>query len=155
MNKLVKNVVHLVEVEARWHNIPVELELFKPLPFIVGDRLLIEQVVLNLVHNAIEAMQQIEQPNRKLVIRTSIPETDLVEIEIIDSGPGIDQQNQNKIFEPFFTTKKDGMGMGLAITRSIIDAHGGKLLAKRNTKGGTTFCFTLKAQNIEEISNVH
>lgn len=155
MNQLVKNVVHLVEVEARWHNIPVKLELFKPLPYIVGDRLLIEQVVLNLVHNAIEAMQQIEQPKRKLIIQTSMPEKNMVEIEIIDSGPGIDQVHQKKIFEPFFTTKKDGMGMGLAITRSIIDAHGGKIVAERNTQGGTTFCFRLEAHNKEEMSNVH
>jgi PAS domain S-box-containing protein len=155
MNKLVKNVVHLVEVEARWHNIPVKLELHKPLPFILGDRLLIEQVILNLVHNAVEAMQQIDQLNRNLKIRTSMPEADLIKVEIKDSGPGIDENNLNKIFEPFFTTKADGMGMGLAITRSIIDAHGTQLIAERNKQGGTTFCFTLKTHDFEEMSHVN
>ena len=113
INELIKNVVRIVGIEAQWHTIPIHLDLHSSLPFIVGDRLLIEQVVLNLVHNAIEAMQQIKQSKRKLILRTSVLQADVMEFEIIDSGPGISEKKLNKIFEPFFTTKDDGMGMGL------------------------------------------
>ncbi len=149
MNELVRTVVHLVDMEARWHSLPVRLELYEPLPATLGDRILIEQVVLNLVHNAIEAMQQTEQHMRKLTIRTSMPGADTLQIEVIDTGPGISEADLKHIFEPFFTTKSDGMGMGLAITRSIIDAHGGRLTAVCNEQGGATFCFTLPIENNE------
>jgi len=100
-------------------------------------------VVLNLVHNAIEAMQQTEQGRRKLTIRSSMPEINTLWVEVTDTGPGVSDENLEAIFEPFFTTKPDGMGMGLAITQSIINAHGGRLSAWRNEQSGSTFCFTL------------
>lgn len=150
LNDLVRNVAHLVKVEARWQNLPVRLDLHGPMPDTLGDRVLIEQVVLNLVRNAIEAMQQTEQDKRKLTIRTSMPDTDHLQVEVIDTGPGISTEIFEQIFKPFFTTKSDGMGMGLAITRSIIDAHGGNLCASNNKQGGTTFSFTLRVQNIEK-----
>ena len=143
LNVLVRTVVHLVEVEARWHSLPVKLDLHEHLPATMGDRILLEQVVLNLVHNAIEALQGVEQRKRKLTIRTSMPETDMVQVEVIDCGPGISDQNLEQIFKPFFTTKSDGMGMGLAITRSIIEAHDGHLSARCNEQGGATFSFSL------------
>ena len=86
---------------------------------------------------------------RKLTIRTSMPGADTLQIEVIDTGPGISEADLKHIFEPFFTTKSDGMGMGLAITRSIIDAHGGRLTAVCNEQGGATFCFTLPIENNE------
>ena len=147
LNELVRSVVHLVEAEAHWHNMPVKLELQEPLPLVLGDRILIEQMVLNLVHNAIEAMQPTEQSKRKLTIRTSITEGENLQIEVIDTGPGISDANLKRIFQPFFTTKSDGMGMGLTITRSIVDAHGGHLLVRCNEQGGATFSFTLPAEN--------
>lgn len=149
LNGLVRTVVHIVDVEARWHSLPVNLELQEPLPATLGDQVLIEQVTLNLVHNAIEAMQQIEQHKRELTIRTSLSAVDTLQVEVIDTGPGINISDLGQIFEPFFTTKPDGMGMGLAITRSIIQAHDGQLYAIRNERGGTTFCFTLPVENAE------
>ena len=152
LNQLVRTVVHLVEIEARWHSLPVKLELQGQLPTTFGDRILIEQVMLNLVHNAIEAMQAVERQKRKLIIRTSNVDERTLQVEVIDSGPGIDDENIKKVFQPFFTTKADGMGMGLAITRSIIDAHHGRLTACSNEQGGTTFCFTLPVEKREEAS---
>lgn len=149
LNELVRTVVNLVEVEARWNQLPVTLQLHEPLPATRGDRILIEQVVLNLVRNGIEAMQQTEKERRSLTIRTSHPEPENLLVEVIDTGTGISETNLKQIFEPFFTTKADGMGMGLVISRSVIDAHGGRLSAKCNTRGGATFCFTLPAE-IEE-----
>ena len=93
LNKLVRTVVHLVEMEARWHSMPVQLDLQGQLSSTFGDRILIEQVVLNLVHNAIEAMQAVERQQRKLIIRTSNADEHTLQVEVIDSGPGIDDKN--------------------------------------------------------------
>lgn len=149
LNELVRTVVHLVEAETRWHNLAVNLELQELLPTTKGDRILIEQVVMNLVRNAIEAMQQSQQ--RQLTIRTANLENDVLQVEVIDTGSGISDTELKQIFEPFFTTKSNGMGMGLAITRSIIDAHGGCLNAKRNEPLGMSFCFTLPIENQEAV----
>lgn len=147
MNRLVRSVVHLVEVEARWHSLPVTLELQGEIPTTLGDRILIEQVVLNLVHNAIEAMQATDRHQRGLTIRTSSVAEDKLQVEVIDSGPGISEEDIRQIFKPFFSTKSEGMGMGLAITRSIIKAHNGKLSARNNDDFGATFSFTLPTEN--------
>lgn len=144
MNDLVRGVVPLIEVEARWYRLPVKLDLWEPLPVLMGDRILIEQVLLNLVHNAIEAMCAVEPGRRNLVIRTAMPGPKAVRVSVIDSGPGISDEVKARVFDPFFTTKPDGMGMGLAITRSIIDAHDGVLqIEDTRDPGGTTFSFTL------------
>jgi PAS domain S-box-containing protein len=150
LNKLIGTVVHLVEMEARWYSLPVQLDLQGIIQHTQGDRILLEQVVLNLVHNAIEAMQEIDRHKRKLVIRTSNVDEHTLQVAVIDNGSGISEDNLAKLFEPFFTTKSDGMGMGLAITRSIVDAHKGKLTASRNADGGATFCFTLPVIKKEE-----
>ncbi len=147
LNELVRTVVHLVDVEARWHSLPVKLELCESLPATMGDRILVEQVMLNLVHNAIEALQETEQHKRKLTIRTSMPEARVLQCEVVDCGPGISDQNLGRVFHPFYSTKPAGMGMGLAITRSIVEAHGGQLSARRNEQGGATFSFSLPAVN--------
>lgn len=143
LNELVRTVAHLANVEARWHSLPIRLELSEPLPATVGDKVLIEQVMLNLVRNAFEAMQSVDTDRRRLTIRTSTIDDHTLEVAVSDTGPGISDELAGQIFEPFFTTKPDGMGMGLAITRSIIDAHGGTLSAAANSLGGATFKFTL------------
>lgn len=144
MNDLVRGVVPLIEVEARWHRLSMKLDLWEPLPHIMGDRVLIEQVVLNLVHNAVEAMYATDAARRHLTIRTSMAAPKAVQVAVSDSGPGIGEEIRKRIFDPFFSTKPDGMGMGLAITRSIIDAHGGALVVDgSNEQGGATFRFTL------------
>jgi len=144
INELVRGVVPLIEVEARWYSLPVKLDLWEPLPAIMGDSILIEQIVLNLVHNAIEAMHSTAPRRRSLTIRTSMPDENHVQVAVCDSGPGISDGVKARIFDPFFTTKADGMGMGLAITRSIIDAHQGIIEVNgHNEQGGTTFSFTL------------
>lgn len=152
LDKLIRTVVHLVEMEARWHSLPVQLDLQGPLPTTMGDRILLEQVILNLVHNAIEAMQIVERHERRLTIRTSNDNAGFLHVEVIDNGPGFVEQDINQIFQPFFSTKSDGMGMGLAITRSIIKAHKGELSASNNVQGGATFCFTLPVGD-EEVNS--
>jgi len=154
LNQLVRTVIHLIELEARWHSLPVSLEMQGSLPSTSGDRILIEQVVLNLVHNAIEAMQTVAKPLRKLIIRTSSKDDTTLQVEIIDSGPGISEDEIKKIFQPFYTTKPEGMGMGLAITRSIIVAHQGILSATNNEQGGANFCFTLPVEKEEGTSEL-
>ena len=149
INELVRNVAHLVKAEAHWQNLPLKLELHGPLPDTLGDRVLLEQVVLNLVRNAIEAMQQTEPDKRKLLVSTSMPDENHIQLDVSDTGHGITADNLAQIFDPFFTTKSDGMGMGLAISRSIIDAHGGNLTARTNQEGGTTFSFSMRVDNTE------
>ena len=149
VNELIRTVIPLIDIEARWFSLPIKLDLSEPLPDITGDRVLLEQVVLNLVHNAIEAMQANKQKRRRLTIRTTIADPKFIRVTVSDSGPGISKELIAKVFDPFFTTKPDGMGMGLAITRSIIDAHGGKLEADNNAQGGAIFGFTLPVSGRE------
>jgi C4-dicarboxylate-specific signal transduction histidine kinase len=143
VNDVVREVVALVRVEAHRKNTRVEADLLGDLPHTLGDRIQIQQVVLNLVLNGIDALQKATAGRKDLLIRTSRADCGDIMIEVRDSGPGIDPQNLERIFEPFFTTKKEGMGMGLAISRTIINAHGGTLSAIPNEDTGMTFRFTL------------
>lgn len=149
LNKLVHNVVRLVEVEARWHSLPFTLDLHEGPLILEGDRILLEQVLLNLVHNAIEAMEITERKQRRLKISTSTLHEDTLQVEVIDNGPGISKKNIKEVFKTFYTTKPDGIGMGLAIVSSIIVAHKGKISVSNNDTGGATFCFTLPAKKEE------
>ena len=119
------------------------LDLAQGLPQTMGDTILIEQVLLNLVRNAMEAMDGHAVEVHRLTICSAPQGEDRLEVSVSDTGPGLSAELIGRIFEPFFTTKADGMGMGLAITRSVIDAHGGRLQAERNAAGGATFRFTL------------
>ena len=114
------------------------------LPLILADQVLIEQVIVNLVKNAMEAMQVLDKNARRLTLKTNICHDSGIFVSVRDSGPGISDYEAGKIFEPFYTTKPEGMGMGLAIIRSIIDSHGGELDVQANESvAGTTFKFTL------------
>jgi signal transduction histidine kinase len=118
------------------------MELAPALPLILGDRVQLQQVMINLVMNGIEAMQSVTNRPRELAIR-SRHETQQVLVSVTDCGVGISAENADRLFNAFFTTKSSGMGMGLSICRSIIEAHGGRLWAAANIPHGATFQFTL------------
>lgn len=143
MNDLIEEVLGLIEGTARQRRVQTRFEPARPLPPVVVDRVQIEQVIVNLVHNAIDAMDDTETDRRKLLIRTSHDGEDAVQVVVCDTGSGISTENLSHIFQPFFTTKNGGMGMGLAICRSIVEDHGGSLWAAGNPDRGTTFSFTI------------
>jgi C4-dicarboxylate-specific signal transduction histidine kinase len=145
INDLIQGVVRLVTREAQAHGASVRLDLAPALPAVVGDRVQLQQVVLNLVINAIQAMASVTARARELSIRSRRNEAGHVLIEVADSGHGIGSSNLDQLFKAFFTTKPAGMGMGLSICRSIIEAHGGNVWATDNTPSGAVFHFTLPA----------
>jgi signal transduction histidine kinase len=108
-----------------------------------GDRVQLQQVVLNLILNGLDAMRSSEAGHRTLVLRATRADAATVEVAVQDSGTGIEKTVLDHIFDPFYTTKADGLGMGLAIVRSIVEAHGGRVRAANNPEGGATFSFTL------------
>ena len=150
MNQAVREVVALAEGEVRRNGVALRTELTGDLPPILGDRVELEQVVLNLIMNAIEAMSAIGDRPRELVVRTQSGEVDQVRVTVQDSGIGLDPQSMGRIFDAFYTTKSQGMGMGLAISRSIVENHGGQLWAVPNEGPGATFQFTLQACSKQE-----
>lgn len=143
INDLIRTSLKFIQIEIREHELQIELKLADSLPEVKADRILIEQVVINLIKNAMEAMQALDSAERQLTIQTKMCQDSGVEVSVHDSGPGLSKYEMDKVFEPFYTTKPEGMGMGLAIIRSIVDSHGGQLQVLRNAKGGTTFAFTL------------
>lgn len=142
LNKLVKDMAQLVAVEARAHIVKMYLTPAHRQVMVIGDAVLLEQVVVNLVRNAIEAMDSLPADARHLTISTAVRGHSAV-LAVADSGPGLTPVQCARVFEPFYTTKSHGMGMGLAISQSIIESHGGELSALPNTEGGTTFRFRL------------
>jgi len=111
----------------------------------------IQQVLLNLMRNAIEAMESSQ--HRELIVSTVRGEDEMVTINVADSGHGIAEETRTQLFQPFFTTKRQGMGVGLSISRTIVEAHGGQIWAEANPAGGTIFRFTLRAVGTEAIGN--
>ena len=143
LNEALGEVARLVSGDAVVRGVSIRLELADGLPPVRGDRVQLQQVVLNLVLNAMDAMRASGARDRVLVLRTARADAKTVRVEVRDSGAGINEGDMGKIFQAFYTTKPDGMGIGLAITRSIVDAHGGRLEAHNNLDGGATFSFTL------------
>lgn len=143
INGIVRDAVRFAEPEARQHGVGIRLRLAEQLPPVLADAIQIEQVILNIVRNAIEAMDGIEFGRREIVIETAPNEGDVIEVRVTDTGPGMSSAQFDAVFDPFFTTKPSGMGMGLTISRSIIEAHGGRLWATPNAGGGLTFQFKL------------
>ncbi len=141
-NEMIRETVALLQGEAVRHNISVRTELAADLPQIVGDRVQLQQVMMNLIVNSIEAMKDVDG-TRELVIRSQRAENEQILVSVSDTGPGLPPQLAEQIFDPFFTTKPHGTGMGLRISRSIIESHGGRLWAQAAAGLGATFYFNL------------
>ena len=137
------DAIRLLRREVLDHLVSLRIELASTLPGVMGDRVQLQQVIINLVMNGIEAMAGIADRPRELVIRSRRHETEQVQIEVQDAGGGIDPENVDRLFDAFFTTKPNGMGMGLSVCRSIIQSHGGRIWASRNVGAGAAFHFTL------------
>jgi two-component system, LuxR family, sensor kinase FixL len=146
VNELVDTVLKLVRSDLANQNVAVRAELAPGLPVVNGDDVQLQQVLLNLVVNGCDAMAGVEAIERRLFLRTECLDSGEVKVSVRDQGCGIPPEKLDRIFEPFFTTKTQGMGMGLAICRTIISAHGGKLWATNNPECGVTFQFTLTAK---------
>ena len=129
--------------EAATNCVSVQTEFSERLPTVVGDRVELQQVVVNLILNAIEAMSRTTENTRELLIRTAKADSGTILVAVADSGPGLLPASLERLFEPFYTTKADGLGIGLSICRSIIEAHGGRLWASANEPHGTIFQFTV------------
>ena len=142
VDDILRQVLVLVEFEVRRHGSAVRLDLGRDLPPIMADRVQLQQVVLNLVYNACEALQTAGREGQ-IVIRTASADAHHVAVSVTDTGSGIDPETADRLFEPFYTTKAKGMGLGLAISRSIVEAHGGRLRYEADAAGGTTFAFTV------------
>ena len=142
LSDLAGEVISLINHEAQRQQVSVHSALTESLPAVLGDRVQLQQVLLNLMMNAIEAMSEVDTSRRALTVRTEICATGVM-AAVSDHGPGVDATQAKQIFKPFHTTKSGGMGMGLAISRSIIESHGGKLWVEPNAPGGATFKFTL------------
>jgi C4-dicarboxylate-specific signal transduction histidine kinase len=142
INSVVQEVIVWTNDKLQRSDVLVRLELQQDPPAVTVDRVQLQQVILNLVMNAIEAMLEVNQHPRVLYIRTERQVLGKLLAQIADSGVGIDPKNSSRIFEPFYTTKTNGIGMGLTISRSIIEAHGGRLWVVKAERG-STFCFTL------------
>ena len=141
--EIIRDLAALAEVDARDNSIPLTIDVAKGLPKIMVDAVQIQQVILNLIRNGIDAMLNMDHYGEGISVSVNSFENDQVKIMVTDHGSGITKEAEKMIFQPFFTTKPSGMGLGLAICRSIIESHGGVLSFTKNPSGGTTFSFTL------------
>jgi signal transduction histidine kinase len=145
LNEAVREVLELTHGEALKHGVSVQTQLADGLPLIQGDQVQLQQVVLNLILNAVQAMGAVADRTREVLITTSQTSPSEMCLGVQDTGPGLSAETLPRLFEPFYTTKPDGMGMGLSICRSIIEAHGGRLWATRCEPRGALFQFTIPA----------
>jgi C4-dicarboxylate-specific signal transduction histidine kinase len=150
VNEITHDVLRLVASDAILRQVRVIPQFEPDLPGVVGDRVQLQQVILNLVVNAMEAMASVPMERRRLVVRTSHPKPMLIQVAVQDQGPGFSPDVLRRMYDPFFSTKPDGLGMGLSISRSIIDAHGGRVRAFNNPAGGAIVSFTLPVYLADE-----
>jgi len=146
INEAIQDVVALIRGDALLQGLSITMELNPKLKLIHGDRIQLQQVILNLILNSAAAMRDAPRAQRKIIVRTTMPDNLTVEVSVTDSGTGIDENNVERLFEAFYTTKAEGLGMGLSISQTIVKAHGGNLKASNNPEGGATFAFTLAVQ---------
>ena len=149
VNEIVSETVNMVEHELLRFRVSLRTDFSREPPFVFGDRIQLQQVLLNLIMNSIEAMQQITDRPRELVIRSEQDGTQQIRVTVMDCGIGVPAENAHRIFDAFVTTKSSGMGMGLSICRSIIQAHGGRIWAAPNEPFGTAVHFTLPRRRPE------
>jgi len=143
INRAIVGVVALISREASKNGVEVRTQLAEGLPLVLGDRVQIQQVILNLAINAVEAMSSSHEGSRELLIATQPSDQNYISVAVQDSGPGLSEESRHRLFEPFYTTKSSGLGIGLSICRSIVEAHGGRLSAAKSTTTGATFKFTM------------
>lgn len=150
INDVIRNVSRLMHSDLVAKKVGLIMKLAANLPSVAGDPIQLQQVLLNLLLNGADAMLDSPRQPRQLRVRTVCRDIATLEVTVCDTGVGIDPDQMESIFEPFVTTKPNGLGMGLAISRSIITAHGGRLWAENNPEGGATFHFTLPVS--QEVS---
>jgi PAS domain S-box-containing protein len=143
VNQLAQEALDLIAREIRLSSTRLRMELAEGLPRVLADRIQIEQVILNLARNALDAMQPTEPEKRILTVKTARDAARAVTVSVSDTGVGLSAESAEQLFQPFYTTKPEGMGMGLAISRTIVQAHGGKLWAEPESGRGATFTFSL------------
>jgi two-component system sensor kinase FixL len=143
VDELVEEVVALIRPDAAGRQVHMQIELAPQLAAVRGDRVQLQQVLLNLILNGMDAMIDVPAAERRLAVRARQIDGSTVEFEVSDSGPGIPADQFAHVFDPFFTTKRNGLGMGLPISQTIVEAHGGRLSAENNLAGGATFRFTV------------
>jgi PAS domain S-box-containing protein len=151
VNDVIRETIELMRLELISHRVSLQMRLAEALPLILGDRVQLQQVIINLVMNGIEAMESVTARPRELVIRSGQDERRQVFVAVTDCGIGISAENVDRLFDAFFTTKRTGMGMGLSICRSIVEAHGGRLSASGNEGTGAAFQFALPLHR-EDVS---
>ncbi|HSV23549.1 MAG TPA: ATP-binding protein, partial [Xanthobacteraceae bacterium] len=151
IKKLIEEASALALVGAKEHGIRVRFQFDPSVDVVLADRVQIQQVLVNLMRNAIEAMEQSER--RELLLSTAPAEDGMVSVNVTDTGTGIAPEIASQLFQPFITTKPHGMGVGLSISRTIIEAHGGQIWVEPNPNGGTVFRFTLRAVNKEDLGD--
>ncbi|MBV2262280.1 MAG: PAS domain-containing sensor histidine kinase, partial [Thauera sp.] len=150
--EVLEDALGFAEIDAHRTRIRIHTELEPDLPPVYADRIMIEQVLLNLIRNGLDAMADTLPEARVLTVRVRTVGADAVEVAVIDRGHGIGEEGRAQLFTPFYTTKAEGMGMGLNICRSIIEFHNGRLLVDANPEGGTIFTFTLPTESAIERS---
>ena len=146
VNETILEVIALTHYQLRRNDIVLETRLVKGLSRVRGDKIQCQQVLLNLIVNAIEAMSEIERRRRELTIVSAADGPDALRVGVRDTGPGLDADRATQLFEPFHTTKAEGLGIGLSISRSIVEAHGGRLTAAANAPHGAVFCVWLPVE---------
>jgi signal transduction histidine kinase len=147
MNEVIADMTGMLRSEARGHAVSIRTDLKDDLPMTVADRVQLQQVLMNLMLNGIEAMNE---TGGVITVKSQLNNDGQIQISVNDTGPGLPHGKADQLFEPFFTTKPQGSGMGLAICRSIVESHGGRIWANGNGGRGATFHFTLPAAPAEE-----
>jgi two-component system sensor kinase FixL len=149
--KLIEEAAALALVGAREQGVHVRLRLSPEADLVLADRVQVQQVLLNLIRNAVDAM--VDAPRRELTITSGPTEEDFVQVSVADTGPGVGSEVADQLFQPFITTKRTGMGVGLSISRTIIESHGGRIWFETAASGGAVFSFTLRSARMEEMSD--